>query len=173
MTVGAMISSPSSRGRGLKLCLLLRMSRYQTVALFTRAWIEIPYTSESFGGYRSPSSRGRGLKWYTLDYTVDYRMSPSSRGRGLKFCKHTYSCSRRRVALFTRAWIEILCFPSLCPFCWQSPSSRGRGLKLHRQSTVQNLRMVALFTRAWIEISVSALCFYRPLQRRPLHEGVD
>ena len=122
---------------------------------------------------RSPSSRGRGLKWYTLDYTVDYRMSPSSRGRGLKFCKHTYSCSRRRVALFTRAWIEILCFPSLCPFCWQSPSSRGRGLKLHRQSTVQNLRMVALFTRAWIEISVSALCFYRPLQRRPLHEGVD
>ena len=129
MTVGAMISSPSSRGRGLKLCLLLRMSRYQTVALFTRAWIEIPYTSESFGGYRSPSSRGRGLKWYTLDYTVDYRMSPSSRGRGLKFCKHTYSCSRRRVALFTRAWIEIY-----TNFIGDLATS------------------VALFTRAWIEI---------------------
>ena len=26
-------------------------SRLAIVALFTRAWIEIPYTSESFGGY--------------------------------------------------------------------------------------------------------------------------
>ena len=36
----------------------------------------------------------------------------------------------------------------------------------------KNLVWVALFTRAWIEIT-SALCFYRPLQRRPFHEGVD
>ena len=55
------------------------------VALFTRAWIEIPYTSESFGGYRSPSLRGRGLK----------------------FLIHLCPAVRAVVALFTRAWIEI------------------------------------------------------------------
>ena len=53
------------------------------------------------------------------------------------------------VALFTRAWIEI-------------EQVIAPAMQAH----------VALFTRAWIEIT-SALCFFRPLQRRPLHEGVD
>ena len=53
------------------------------------------------------------------------------------------------VALFTRAWIEIVFVKK-----------------------VTDLRNVALFTRAWIEITLSMLnadartC-------RPLHEGVD
>ena len=53
------------------------------------------------------------------------------------------------VALFTRAWIEILYhFITLYMF------------------------LVALFTRAWIEIDmISLLC--RVYAGRPLHEGVD
>ena len=53
------------------------------------------------------------------------------------------------VALFTRAWIEII-----------------------QLDTLTFIRAVALFTRAWIEISfqqqklTGCIC-------RPLHEGVD
>ena len=53
------------------------------------------------------------------------------------------------VALFTRAWIEILTFMS-----------------------TPLLPNVALFTRAWIEIVDSGNKVYT-LCRRPLHEGVD
>ena len=55
----------------------------------------------------------------------------------------------QNVALFTRAWIEIL----------TSPTSRITA-------------PVALFTRAWIEID-SVLCCHVLAERRPLHEGVD
>ena len=53
------------------------------------------------------------------------------------------------VALFTRAWIEIL-----------------------KRTTTLLASIVALFTRAWIEISKKSLqpCL---VQCRPLHEGVD
>ena len=53
------------------------------------------------------------------------------------------------VALFTRAWIEILIELFLTEFI-----------------------RVALFTRAWIEIMLKLLR-YPMLTRRPLHEGVD
>ena len=53
------------------------------------------------------------------------------------------------VALFTRAWIEIVWF------C--RPPCR---------------RWVALFTRAWIEILTENQTLPDP-ERRPLHEGVD
>ena len=36
-------------------------------------------------------------------------MSPSSRGRGLKYLKNSTVVQYRIVALFTRAWIEIMC----------------------------------------------------------------
>ena len=52
------------------------------------------------------------------------------------------------VALFTRAWIEILAYNP------QVASKR-----------------VALFTRAWIEMIAAAKWIEN--QRRPLHEGVD
>ena len=57
-------------------------------------------------------------------------MSPSLRGRGLKFTVHKSGwLVIDDVALFTRAWIEII----------EKYSSRCVG-------------NVALFTRAWIEI---------------------
>ena len=55
------------------------------------------------------------------------------------------------VALFTRAWIEM-------PSRWEihkvfaSPSSRGRGLKSEELIRSMPLCVVALFTRAWIEM---------------------
>ena len=57
-------------------------------------------------------------------------MSPSSRGRGLKSKLEKKIAERKRVALFTRAWIEIV------------------GVK-----RIPLKNKVALFTRAWIEIS--------------------
>ena len=53
------------------------------------------------------------------------------------------------VALFTRAWIEIV-------------SVFGVFVGV----------AVALFTRAWIEMDIVANYIYRA-QRRPFHEGVD
>ncbi len=77
----------------------------------------------------SPSSRGRGLKLLVCTLMVLFTVSPSSRGRGLKY-NSTINIKRCNiVALFTRAWIEIL--PPL-----------GGGL----------MPSVALFTRAWIEM---------------------
>ena len=55
----------------------------------------------------------------------------------------------RKVALFTRAWIEISCLCIHCEFF-----------------------AVALFTRAWIEIKSTAEVSQR-ISGRPLHEGVD
>ena len=78
--------SPSSRGRGLKLCIRhhhhlynsvalftrawieikggIATCRYSVVALFTRAWIEIPRSRGKTTNLMSPSSRGRGLKYF-------------------------------------------------------------------------------------------------------------
>ena len=98
-------------------------------------------------------------------------LSPSLRGSGLKYQDNRQYAFSTSVALFTRAWIEIL--PSFFP-CFVS--------------------YVALFTRAWIEISLPfglSYCFESPSLRgrglkfrtpslgictvtcRPLYEGVD
>ena len=77
-------------------------------------------------------------------------MSPSLRGRGLKSVIALLIPYRVYVALFTRAWIEIILSP--CP---NSVAIR-----------------VALFTRAWIEIN-SVLYCHVLAERRPLYEGVD
>ena len=75
--------------------------------------------------------------------------SPSSRGRGLKSPLPSAIEVRRRVALFTRAWIEIRDF-------------------MNKNA----LPKVALFTRAWIEMrKLGNICVLET--RRPLHEGVD
>ena len=66
-------------------------------------------------------------------------MSPSLRGRGLKFFVFSLFVLVERVALFTRAWIEI----------------QNRTTKEHEYA-------VALFTRAWIEITHSPLSFRFP-----------
>ena len=58
-------------------------------------------------------------------------MSPSSRGRGLKYLNDVECGYLIPVALFTRAWIEII-----------------NGVS----SFIE--KIVALFTRAWIEMGV-------------------
>ena len=58
----------------------------------------------------------------------------------------------KRVALFTRAWIEIPLNLAINTAGTASPSSRGRGLKCNCQFAVIVIIHVALFTRAWIEI---------------------
>ena len=55
----------------------------------------------------------------------------------------------KKVALFTRAWIEI------CRFYF-----------------IERVILVALFTRAWIEIILYSPKYLK-IMRRPLHEGVD
>ena len=59
-------------------------------------------------------------------------MSPSLRGRGLKYKVIKMSEYYNKVALFTRAWIEIDIL----------------------EKALQNY-FVALFTRAWIEIDMN------------------
>ena len=56
-----------------------------------------------------------------------------------------------KVALFTRAWIEIADGLAV-RVVYGSPSSRGRGLKFCEISIYLVNITVALFTRAWIEI---------------------
>ena len=76
-----------------------------------------------------------------------------------------------RVALFTRAWIEIITAQkdgvaivvALFTRAWiEIPSVH----KPRRAYTV------ALFTRAWIEMHIAAIVSTAP-PCRPLHEGVD
>ena len=77
----------------------------------------------------------------------------------------------KRVALFTRAWIEI--FLSFhCLYYNASPSLRGRGLKYRWNVLLRFKPKVALFTRAWIEIILYNTKYLKRL-RRPLYEGVD
>ena len=98
-------------------------------------------------------------------------MSPSLRGRGLKYCTTLCTPQGCRVALFTRAWIEI----QITRFIGAdsgSPSLRGRGLKYMIRSNQDIQRAVALFTRAWIEICV-VLYVVVFVKCRPLYEGVD
>ena len=120
-------TSPSSRGRGLKSARNVKIT----------------------DNVMSPSSRGRGLKYLFFLLPLGLSLSPSSRGRGLKYIMFFVCDGTRRVALFTRAWIEI---------------------KDYRYEFFTT--DVALFTRAWIEIDVRSTSQSQE-RRRPLHEGVD
>ena len=64
-----------------------------------------------------------------------------------------------RVALFTRAWIEIKIY-DYGDNGDGSPSSRGRGLKSRCSSPRSRGSKVALFTRAWIEIDKKVNCAF-------------
>ena len=151
--IGFSNSSPSLRGRGLKCNLYDTSELVDEVALFTRAWIEIIFSERisisvfvalftrawieiahfRYWGLQAP---GRplyeGVDWNSCDIfkAVRTTLSPSLRGRGLKFPCDFRSVYCSAVALFTRAWIEILAHASII---WSDP--------------------VALFTRAWIEIA--------------------
>ena len=77
----------------------------------------------------------------------------------------------KRVALFTRAWIEI---------ALEIAERFKRGVALFTRAWIEITvdikkaitKAVALFTRAWIEIPGNE-SRNRHQQSRPLHEGVD
>ena len=120
------------------------------VALFTRAWIEIEYLEiEEEEVVVALFTRAWIEIYLNYDVSEDAPTSPSSRGRGLKYIVFNCFLRHSRVALFTRAWIEI-----------SSPSITAV------------LSPVALFTRAWIEICIRRTIRSKPTCR-PLHEGVD
>ena len=75
------------------------------------------------------------------------------------------------VALFARAWIEIL---KLLPFvCFLLVSLFARAwIEISQTSHVCKIFPVALFARAWIEIVFYTLSGWGAAGR-PLHEGVD
>ena len=144
--------SPSSRGRGLKFSERGEHCSRRYVALFTRAWIEIPVPLLGLQRQQSPSSRGRGLKYIICCSGHGNSWSPSSRGRGLKSqlmpsnkLKIRSPSSRGRGLKYSLLWTYKSRVNS-------SPSSRGRGLKSACPLDNPMRYDVALFTRAWIEI---------------------
>ena len=144
----------------------------RAVALFTRAWIEIASRYLRF--------QNRCVALFTRAWIEIPLQSPKS----------AYFV----VALFTRAWIEIAVIHGNVNLCLRSPSSRGRGLKSYHSRKLLLPQDVALFTRAWIEITLGkdlkggliVALFTRAWIEinaegvsqlvalgRPLHEGVD
>ena len=143
--------SPSLRGRGLKSEYELTQKMIEKVALFTRAWIEIPsWLMVWFRSPRRPLYEGvdwnknnfatcllapcrplyEGVDWNTMSVDVFFWVPgrPLYEGvdwNNLLFAQNFFI----GVALFTRAWIEMGTSPAV------------------KMST-----KVALFTRAWIEI---------------------
>ena len=123
------ITSPSSRGRGLKFEDLKMRGQVLTVALFTRAWIEI--------AIRRSTSPKILVALFTRAWIEIY---PSARFNSAcsvaLFTRAWIEIGTANpmnphglVALFTRAWIEIaICCAAALSM--KSPSSRGRGLKL-------------------------------------------
>ena len=95
------------------------------VALFTRAWIEIFISFATPLRILSPSLRGRGLKYAG---TMQERLtsgSPSLRGRGLKFRIPSSEIYIVTVALFARAWIEIISVVFVLVFKLSRPLCEG------------------------------------------------
>ena len=77
----------------------------------------------------------------------------------------------KRVALFTRAWIEIISPFSVLMYSQVALFTRA-WIEIKSAIYVAIKHFVALFTRAWIEIAV-ATAVLKSLASRPLHEGVD
>ena len=191
-TIG--IKSPSLRGRGLKSFSKQPFILYLTSRPLCEGvdWNDI-FAIAGDTRKLSPSLRGRGLKFDMMKLIRKTERSPSLRGRGLKYEACQNIAPEGEVALFARAWIEILApwstrwLPSVALFAraWieihfshlLAPKGESRplceGVDWNKSWTaITPAAMVALFTRAWIEIAVpfwppaSALC-------RPLYEGVD
>ena len=144
--------SPSSRGRGLKSCFFIRQNIADYVALFTRAWIEIFISFATPLRILSPSLRGRGLKYAG---TMQERLtsgSPSLRGRGLKFRIPSSEIYIVTVALFARAWIEIMSLEKATDLTVVALFARA-WIEILFDLQGFSLGLVALFARAWIEMN--------------------
>ena len=80
----------------------------------------------------SHSTRVRGLKSQKIATVNNFKPSHSTRVRGLKFIIVEIRKTKRKVALYTSAWIEITLADS-----------------------ISKALSVALYTSAWIEITYS------------------
>ena len=126
-------------------------------------------------------------------FTARYRQSPSLRGRGLKYGTFTYRLKYPLVALFARAWIEIIVPTRNILLFVGRPLCEGVDWNTLCVAALIAW-YVALFARAWIEIhlfnDITSIFFGRPLcegvdwnvlqdlfivvkRCRPLCEGVD
>ena len=84
---------------------------------------------------------------------------------------HTRTTTKQ-VALFTRAWIEMALQKSIQAH-WNKVALFTRAwIEIYSISGVSMSFDVALFTRAWIEIT-ALFCVRMQAMSRPLHEGVD
>ena len=101
--IATLLTSPSLRGRGLKLSGCPLTAAPQPVALFTRAWIEIPRIMPFFA-YQVVALFTRA--WIEIF-----------------LCKNM--TFRTWVALFTRAWIEIPPYKPLSTLKFRRPLYEG------------------------------------------------
>ena len=122
--------SHSTRVRGLKYYSYHVTLHITLVALYTSAWIEIPFPRPIRAVYTpSHSTRVRGLKCYGITTGDGLTGSHSTRVRGLKLrCNHHREEKR------------------------PSHSTRVRGLKWSGPGTSHQGALVALYTSAWIEM---------------------
>ena len=138
ITTDEELMSPSSRGRGLKYFLRPLFLRRLTVALFTRAWIEISLEMDSrFCGVVALFTRA----WIEIPC--------------LSHC-----ALRLFVALFTRAWIEILQVPR-CKIPLPVALFTRAWIEIFLPRRAKALALVALFTRAWIEMAERERAYVR------------
>ena len=118
----------------IEILIFFLYSNFMSVALFTRAWIEIHLQYQTlFYMLRRPLHEGVDWNTSKINILIYGDPSPSSRGRGLKYSV----------------------VPPVLLLNW-SPSSRGRGLKYSLPKVANTHQDVALFTRAWIEMYSTA-----------------
>ena len=146
------LSSPSSRGRGLKFSKYSDLKNLVTVALFTRAWIEISDLSFSSSSVLSPSSRGRGLKSLSHSFSSFQQQVALFTRAWIEISGSVYQRIDYLVALFTRAWIEIV-YLRVTASAESRPLHEGVDWNNDGIFWINNF-VVALFTRAWIEIDI-------------------
>ena len=134
-----------------------RIRRYAAiwwhVALFMRAWIETPIFA-TVNGKSFSRPLHEGVDWNGLDIFEGglSAWSPSSWGRGLKCHVLRYTESCRQVALFMRAWIEIIDLNTYSIHENSRPLHEGVDWNFTIGQEYHN-DVVALFTRAWIEMN--------------------
>ena len=120
----------------------------------------------------SPSSRGRGLK-FSLDFAkrTGYFWSPSSRGRGLKYRATSGFASWTKVALFTRAWIEMIC--TLQSFQNRLRRHLHEGVDWNSLPCADKDRHIGRPLHEGVDWNTLFLPSTAFKKCRPLHEGVD
>ena len=127
--------SPSLRGRGLKFFNFSCSSCYFSVALFTRAWIEI---ASLLSACQALPVALFTRAWIEIAHTLLYHKS-------------------EWVALFTRAWIEMGSSRIICSREYCRPLCEGVDWNVNSEDS-GTAQIVALFTRAWIEIFCHVRC---------------